>query len=442
MPLDRSTLGNNKVLTMSAMSNYTLWRLKNQLIFPRLARKHHEQIFSNQIIGNTIDVLKPFRVTVHEGRTIGNTDKYDPLYDETVQIRVNTRRHGRLKFNDEERTLEIRDFGDRYLQAVAEELANYYDEDGGEELGRALMYYRNGGDAYMNVDDVHHIRAYATEMSIPQNTRNYAILNPSDYAALASDIKPLNVPDEVKKSSIYSRFRGMLSNWYCFESVHVPYYRTGATIANFAPLVDGGGQGGSAIHVDSLGRNARNVFLDGQIIEFEGVNQLMVRGKKRKTGRRMPFVVTANVNASNTADAEADVNIYPELNDGTVQLAGIDVPGRKNVDALAADNAKVLSPLVDTDGTSSAVAESQDYRQSLFYERDALEFVHITLVPPTSATRFGVSTDPDSGTSVQYLEDFDFEDMETKIRVDIMYGVKTVYPEIGLRYIGGKVAVT
>ena len=436
MPLDRSTHGDNKLLTMSAMSNYTLWRLKNQLVFPRLARKHHEAVFSNEIIGDTIDILKPFRTQIHSGRVIANNATYDALYDETVQIKINNRFHGRLKFNDEERTLEIRDFGDRYLQAVAEELANNYDEDGGEELGNALMYHRDGGDKYMDVDDVQHIRAYATEMSIPQNTRNYAILNPSDFAALAGDIKPLNVPDEVKRSAIYEKFRGKLSDFYVFESVHVPYYNTGALAANPQPQV-GSAYVGSTLPFKGFPNEANAAGLvEGQLITIANVNQLMVRGKKRPTGRLMPFVVTAN--AAVAADGTGSASIYPEINDGTLTVGGTAIPARKNVSAGAKKNAAIGLTKVST-GSAVAAQAAQSYKQSIFYERDALEFVHVTLVPPQSAQRYGVSTDPDSGTSVQYLEDFDFEKMETKIRVDIMYGVKTVYPEIGLRYIGGKV---
>ena len=435
MPLDRSTHGDNKLLTMSAMSNYTLWRLKNQLVFPRLARKHHEAVFSNEIIGDTIDILKPFRTQIHSGRVIANNATYDALYDETVQIKINNRFHGRLKFNDEERTLEIRDFGDRYLQSVAEELANNYDEDGGEELGDALFYHRDGGDKYMDVDDVQHIRAYATEMSIPQNTRNYAILNPSDFAALAADIKPLNVPDEVKRSAIYEKFRGKLSDWYVFESVHVPYMDVKGHAANVDPKIKAA-YVGNAPTIDGFPTASVQVLSKGQIIEIANVYQLMVRGKKRSTGRLMPFVVTGDTTAN--ASNEATPTIYPEINDGTLTVGGTAIPARKNVSAGAKADAAVNLVKVSTGSAVAAQADAQ-YKQSIFYERDALEFVHVTLVPPQSAQRYGVSTDPDSGTSVQYLEDFDFEKMETKIRVDIMYGVKTVYPEIGLRYIGGKV---
>ena len=435
MPLDRSTHGDNKLLTMSAMSNYTLWRLKNQLVFPRLARKHHEAVFSNEIIGDTIDILKPFRTQIHSGRVIANNATYDALYDETVQIKINNRFHGRLKFNDEERTLEIRDFGDRYLQAVAEELANNYDEDGGEELGNALFYHRDGGDKYMDVDDVQHLRAYATEMSIPQNTRNYAILNPSDFAALAADIKPLNVPDEVKRSAIYEKFRGKLSDWYVFESVHVPYYKTAALAANPQPQVNAA-YVGAQLPTKAWPSEAHTVMAEGQLFTIANVNQLMVRGKKRPTGRPMPFVCTADTSA--VAAGTATIPIYPEINDGTLTVGGTAIPARKNVSAGAKANA-ALSLVKASTGSAVAAQAAAQYKQSIFYERDALEFVHVTLVPPQSAQRYGVSTDPDSGTSVQYLEDFDFEKMETKIRVDIMYGVKTVYPEIGLRYIGGKV---
>ena len=427
----------NRLLTMAVMSNYNLWRLKNQLVFPRLARRHHEPIFSDKV-GDEIDILKPFKVMIYDGRTISSTDTYDPLLDETVKIKINNRKHGRLKFNDEERSLDIRNFGPRYLQPVAEELANRYDEDGAEELGLSLHYNAGTPGSSMDVDSAQDIRAYATEVSVQSNNRNYAILNPADFKAIAGDIKPLNVPDEVKRSTIYERFRGKLSDWYVFESVHVPYMECAATpgtpVINKPKVGTVGAVGyvppgyeGSSLPVDGL-TNSKVVFKKGQIINIAGVSELMVRGKKRRTGRKAQFVITEDVLSSGSGTAT--IKISPELNAGSLTTTdkdgnSVSKAAFKNVSAIAADNAAI---------TSIGVA-GKTYKQSLFYERDALEFVQVILVPPASATRFGVSTDPDSGASVMYLESFGFENVESKIRVDIKYGVKCVYPEVGFRHI-------
>ena len=430
MPLDRHTFngsGNNSLLTPSALSNDSLYRLKNELIFPRLARHYHEQVFASEIIGDTISIKKPFRARIYEGKTLQDSH-YNVLNDEVVEVVVNKRHHGAIKFDDKERALAIKDFGQHYLQPIVEELAHEYDESGAIELANSLFQFTGTPGTNMTTDDAQDVRAYFTEMSIPQRDTNFAVLNPSDFKALAEDIKPLNLPSEVGRSAIYSRYRGVLSNFKVFESVHVPYLDVPSQ-ASSTPLTAGANQDGSSITTDGWAASTK-VLNKGNIITIADVNELMVRGSKRRTGRAKPFTVTADVTSNNAGGAT--IPIYPAINDGTTEVNGIASTAYKNVNAKAGDNKLITVVGGDTAG-------ARTYKQSLFWDMDALEYVQVLLSPPRAAKETATSVDPESGASITFTEWIDFKEMESLIRCDIFWGVKCVYPEIGLRNIGARI---
>lgn len=426
-----ATRGNNKPLTMQGLSNWVLYRLKNQKIFAQLAHRHQDQIFSTEVIGDRVEIKKPFRAFVGKGRNIDtseNSPDFSPMVDETVEVRITERDRGAFRWNDEERTLEIADFGDRYLRSMVEELGEIADEEGGEELGHSFFYHVYGGND-MDTDDAQHLRQYFTEMSIPQTGRNYAIVNPYDLRKLGKELKSFDLPSNtVEQSRIRQRYKGLISGFHVFESNHIPYYEVVALQG--APKVNmGGGFEGEDLPTDGWTAN-KLVMKKGTVFTITGVNQVKVRGKKRMTGREMPFVCQEDVRSSGTGSAT--IKIGPKLNAGTLEVNGVIYKAGKNVDIKAPDNAVIK---IVGNGAGGAAATR---RQCIFYERDALEYVPITLVAPDAATRKGTAYDKESGITVMFLEDWKFGSVETMVRCDIMYGFKNIYPEVGGRYIGSE----
>ena len=129
----------NRFLVPSVIAPEALWRLINHQLFLLIAKRTHEPMFSHKI-GNKITVKRPFKAFVSDGRTVAAASYVD-LVDESVDILLNTRKHFAMEFNDEERSLDIMEFGNRYLQAGIEELANVFDEDMGKEIGLGLHHY-------------------------------------------------------------------------------------------------------------------------------------------------------------------------------------------------------------------------------------------------------------------------------------------------------------
>lgn len=454
----------NRFEVPSIIAREALYRLKHHLVFPRIANQTYNEYFEGKV-GDTITIKRPYKAKVQSGRIL----KKDHMIDKSLELTLDKRFHFALEVVDEDVTLNIQDYGNRYLNAGAEELAYQYDIDGGKELTEALFFAHGGDGSGLTLNDAQYIRAHATQVAIPENSQNFAVLNPLDIAALSGDIflaprgtgsdggQGLNSPAMINEA-IRKRFRGMLAGWNVLESVHIPDMVTAGYKGTPVTAGDANAaQTGSSIK--TTGWTASSLVLrKGQLIQIDGVGEIQPRGDRRATGRRQTFVVTADVNSA--ADKTATIPIYPEINDGTGSVAnpGTDLDGTGTVSTLstaafqtttakAVDNKAIYiigagteSGEVPQKAGSDSAASSATYRQGVFFCGDALEYVNVALARPKTANFAGTERDEETGLSISYAADFDINEMSEIERLDIFYGVKTVYPEIGIRWVGQKVS--
>lgn len=421
---NQNRLINPEIITMEA-----LYRLRDQLIWPLMANRTWEHVFDEKI-GDTINVKRPYYAVTQEGRIMSQQNK---MIDRTIQITVDKRFHGGLKFNDEEMTLSIRDFSARYVDPVAEQLAYRFNRAGAQELGLAGHFMEGTPGTAIDVDDVQDVRAHAVEVSIPTGRGGFGVMGPRDVAAITKDVKPLYNPDLVS-TAVREHYKGKLAGWRIFEDIFIPYMDV-HDFGSATPLVNAtGGYEGSQLPTDGWGASAKKILNKGQIIKIAGVDEMQLRSEpRRKTGRQMTFTVTQDVSCNNSG--QAVIPISPELNAGTLTMAdpaggaALSLEAFQNVDEKAANNAAIT--VVGTKGKS--------YRQSLFFNRDALEYVNIMLEIPDGASAYGRRTDPETGVSISYVSDWDIDDMTTKRRLDVFFGAKSIYEYQIVRHIGSEV---
>ena len=430
----------NRFQVPDIIAREALYRLKHHLVLPMIANKTYEKYFEKKV-GDSITVKRPYKAKVQQGRKM----KKSAMIDKSVEIKLDTRRHFALEVVDEDVTLHIEDYGRRYLDTGAEELAYEYDIAGANELGRGLFITHGGTKASPQIapgefvlNDPQLIRAHATKMAIPRNSQNFALMDPLDIAQVSADIRDLDMPEMVG-ANIRESYRGILAGWRVLESVHVPPLETAALATGSAPAVDGGNQRGSSIATDGWA-NSVQVLKKGQLIRIQGVNEVQPRGDRRVTGNPMTFVVTADVTSD--ASGNATIPIYPEINAGTTldvvaNPAGVDFEGvaQANLDASAF---QTVDDVPDDNATITVIGVTagqgaKRIRQSIYFCGDALEYVNVTLAKPKSAIYAGAERDSETGVSISYLADFDIEEATEAERLDIFFGTKTIYPEIGIR---------
>lgn len=442
--------GVNDALAVPAIiAMESLYRLKHRLIFPMITNNSFDHEFKGKI-GQTLTITRPFYATVGEGSEMHVNAKID----KTVDLTIDQRWNGALKNVDQDVTFRLKSYSDRYVKPVVTELAYKYDIAGGREMGNS--FFRTNVDNIgktLDLQMAQDIRAQATEVAIPEDDRNFALVRPTSLANISKELRSLDMPMMVGES-IRRQFKGDLADWRVVSSTNIPFYEVEGLPTSAAPQMNGSNQRGTSIVTDGWGVNSARVLRKGTIISIAGVKEIQPRGDREETGRIATFVVTEDVSSDGTGNAT--IKIYPEINTGSSTLdiiAKSTIVGAKaNVDASAfqsvstgdtdalknagtSDNA-IITVYGRKSVTAGTAAQNRArYRQAIFFQSDAIEYANITLYNPKSATYSSVRTDPETGVSISFVSDFTITDKSETDRLDIMFGVKNVYPELGIKQI-------
>lgn len=438
----------NASATADIITNEALFRLKHNLVIPMICGHNFDEYFED-MIGDTITIKKPYYAKATKGAKL----KINPMIDKTVSLSVNERWHVALKGNDVDYTLSIVDYSKRYLNSAAEELAYHYDEAGGIEFHNSFFRLHiptvgQGIDLKMSQN----IRAQATEVAIPHNRNCYALLSPTECAEIQHAMLPLN-NEQLVWDAITDAFMGKLAQWKVMSSVHIPNYKVAGLATTAAPKIVGANQRGSSMLTSgwATGDVVTKVLNKGQIISFAGVGEIQPRGTRRPTGRLATFVVTADVMTGN--GGTATIPIYPEINAGSSTLDTVPNPvmlsyegeAKLNLDASAfqtVSNTPPAGAIITVYGRKTGSGKSADpveYRQGFYFNTDAVEYANIALLNPKSAVAHGRKRDDETGAIISYVSDFDITENSEIDRLDIYFGVKNIYPELGIRAIFGEV---
>ena len=105
----------------------------------------------------------------------------------------------------------------------------------------------------------------------------------------------------------------------------------------------------------------------------------------------------------------------------TVSLAAY-----QNVTALPADNAAIT--VLGTGGTV--------YRQNFMLHKDAISVANVELVLPETAPKAKRVRDDESGLSIAMTGQYDITTYKETYRLDILWGVANLYPELSYRVYG------
>ena len=440
----------NSLAIAQIIANESLYRLSMNLVFPRISNRTYQHYFDDSI-GDTVTVKRPYKAKAQSGRIM---DTKAALIDRTVTIDIKQRHHFALETVDEDQTLRIEDYGERYLETGAEELAYVYDTAGGKELSQTFFFHEGDGKGDLDKAIGQQITAHASKVAIPRK-RRFAVVDPYTVAAISQDVMEIDAPDMVT-GAIRDMYKGKYAGWNLIESNFISPMDTGALGSSSAPKING--TNAAALTGDSIITDSwvsGDSLKKGQIIQIAGVYEVQPRGDRRSTGNLQSFVVTEDVTESGNA---MTIKIQPEIvtADGTgstIANPGRDSDGRRTFDgsADAAGNATLDYSAFQT--VSAAPANNavitvvgmeanegaKSFRQSLFFCGDALEYINVKLKTPKSAYYSGSQVDDETGLAITYTSDWDQKEYTEVDRLDIFFGVKNIYPEIGMRHIGHEV---
>lgn len=405
----------NVVITPSIIAKEALFQLQNNLVMANLVHRGYKKEFVK--VGETVSIRKPVKFVVTDGATRSNQD----VKESTTSITIDQRKHVSWSFSTQDLTMTIDDYSERYIKPAMIALANTVDVALCQ--AGALDFFSRVGTPGTTPDAFADLAACGQKMDengVPDDGMRRLVVNPAGRWAMANGMGGTGSGGIYNADIVAGMVRrghlGNIANFDIFGTQNIKNHTTGTHSGT--PLVDDAAytDNTNAVAFDGMTGSVTNALRPGDTFTIAGVNAVNPISKE-DLGTLQQFVVLAAVN---TTTGAGTVNVYPTINAGTV--AGFEA--YQTVTAVPADNAAITIT-----GTAATL-----YPQNLAFHKNALALVTCPLELPDSAV-FKARADY-NGLSIRVIKAYDIDTDDEVIRLDIFYGVKTIYPELGVRLDG------
>ena len=366
----------NTFLTVQEIAREALIRLRQNQVMARLVHTDYSNDFSNR--GDTITVRKPATFTANEFTSSISTQD---VTESSVPVALDKIADVSVAITSKQMTLNIEDFGTQVLDGAMQAIAQKIDTDIMGLYVDIPYYFGTAGTTPDAKSDITGIRKVLNNNLVPMQMRNL-VVDPEAEAALLeldgfSDVNRTGSAEALREANL-----GRLYGFDNYMSQNVATFTTGITAAT-SPLVNGAvSAGATSIAVDS-GTALAGTIKKGTLLSISGVQ----------------YVVTADATAASNA---ATLSVYPA------------------VPSAIADN--------------TAVTFVGSHTANLAFHKNAFAFVNRPMALPSGGAD-GYQTNFE-GLSIRVTRDYTISSKTETMSFDILYGVKTLYPELAGRLLG------
>ena len=406
------------LLEPTIIAKEALMMLENNMVMGKHVHRRYKKEFKK--VGGTITIRKPVKFKVTKARTRTQSGVTEP----SITLQVATQAHVSWDFTTVDLTLTIEEYSERYIKPAANVLANTVDTD------LTALYddiYNSVVESTGDVTPESFIvlgkaGQRLDEEAVPQNDR-VLVLNPAANWSMANALRTVYVK-EIAKRALERGYLATIAGFDIYMDQNIKTHKTGdySTTTGTIQVTGTGTQNGTSIVMGQFTIVSSKVLKVGDVFTIAAVYAVNpVSGLS--TGELRQFVVTADADCSATETTSANnvtVFISPEI---------IDTGAYKNVDQDPAAGAVVT--IVGTAGITSP--------QNLAFHKNAFALVTVPLEVPHGVWGARASNKK-TGLSIRVLKDYDVDSDEEICRMDILYGVKTLYPEFAVRMRGKGVA--
>jgi hypothetical protein len=405
----------NVLITPSIIAKEALFHLENNVVMGQKVYRQYKKEFVK--IGDSVTIRKPVKFVATDGATRSNQD----VLEETTSIVINNRKHVSWNFSSQDLTLTIEEYAERYIKPAMITLSNTIDRALCVE--GANQFFNTAGTPGTTPDDFAALAAVGQKMDeepVPDDGLRCLVVNPAARWGLANGMGGTGSGGIYNADIVHGMVRrgrlGEIANFDIYGDQNIAIHTTGLWTG--APLVDDAAFANdtNVVAFDAMVGTQVGALVVGDTFTIAGVNSVNDVSKE-DTGALQEFVVLADVT---TAAGAGSITCYPDLNDGSTTSTA----AYQTVTALPADNAAIT--ILGASGVG--------YPQNLGFHQNALALVTIPLELPDSAV-FKARADW-RGYSIRVIKDYDIDSDEEIIRLDILFGVKAIYPELGVRLQG------
>jgi hypothetical protein len=347
-------------------------------------------------IGDSLKIRLPNQYTVTSGATLTTQD----TTESSVTLQVATQKHVGMNFTSAELTLSMDDFSKRIIEPAMTVLAANVESDALSMYKDVYQSVWNGGSAatYNKALDA---RVLLQRSLTPANDRT-ALMDSLSMADVVKDTKTL-FQDAASLAKQYKEgYMGRAAGFDWSENTMMPAHTRGAADASYVCNTSTGITSGSSSITLSGGTGSSAV---GDVFTIAGVFSVHPETKV-STGVLQQFVVV-------TAGTTTQVVSPTPITSGATQ----------NITIVSAGAGKA----VVWGGTASTAVGT-----SLLFQKEAFAFATADLVMPKGVD-FAAREVMD-GISLRIARQYDIVNDKFPCRVDILYGFKTLRPQLAARY--------
>lgn len=401
----------NTVITPDIIAKEALMQLENNLVMGKLVHREYKREFVK--VGATVDVRKPVRFSVTDGATRSNQD----VQEASTPFTIDQRKHVSWKFATQDLTLSVEQYSERYIKPAMIALANTVDSSLLNLYKNVSQYVGTAGTTPSTFANLGAPAVRLDKGAVPSEER-VMVLDPSAAFNVADMLKGLYNP-ELVKGAIRGKSMGPIAGLSTYMDQNVKTHTPGTW--GTTPLVKGASQGvtyANAAH--TYGSTSQTLLVDGFTVTTgtaKAGDRFTIAGvyavnpvSKETLSVLQEFVVQADA----TADGSGNASL-------TISPAIITSGAFQTVSAAPADNAAITFV-------------STSYVANMAFHKNAFGLVTVPLELPDGAAF--KARQSDNGFSVRVVKDYDIDADEDIIRLDILYGVKALYPELATLLLG------
>lgn len=392
----------NSLLTPTAVTREALRILHQKLNFIGTINRQYDDSFAKDgaKIGDSLKIRLPNQYVVTDGAVMTAQD----TVEESVTLQVSTQKHVGMNFSTAELTLSMDDFSKRVIDPAMAVLAARMESD-------AMSMYK---DIYQQVNNQATSATFSKLLagrklltdSLASNGDRTANLNTQDNVDLVDVLKGLFQDSGAIAKQYKEGMMGRTGGFDFYENTLWPQHPRGSAAATY--VTNSVSLAATSTAVSSITvATGTGTMVVGDIFTIAGVYRVHPETKLITAGLQQ-FAATAAVAAAGA------VAITPSI---------ITAGAKQNVSVSATSTAAVIT---------IAGASSVSHGISLLYHKDAFAFATADLVMP-GGVDFKAREVLD-GISMRIVRDYDINNDKLPCRVDVLYGYKTIRPQLATRY--------
>jgi len=410
----------NEFLNPVVIAQESLMRLENELTFFKMVSREFDDKFA--LPGNKIGYVYNARMPVRFRGRQGDEMRPEDIRETSVPITIDRLWGVDLDCSDQDLTMSIDRFSERFIQPAVQTIANNIDREGLALYKNVYNHVGTPGTTPTSVATYVDAGVALDDMACPQGSMRAVVITPRMQGSVlgfgANLFNPADTISKQYETGTMGKAVGFKFNMDQNVARHTVGTLTGST-----PLVNGANQSGNSLVTDGWA-NSTLVLKDGEIIsvaDVNGVNPISYSDY----GVRRTFTVVGDVTSDGSGNAT--IVVSPDIN------ASTDSPFQ-TVTALPANDAAIF--VFNVAAAAFANITGASTPQALAFHKNAFALAIVNLELPGGMEWSERASNPKIGLSVRLVRGYDVRLNRKYTRLDVLGGWKCVRPELACRISG------